>query len=91
MKLKPADGRAVRDPVKGELLPAEGAEIALDAFWRRRLRDGDVVEVTTDTASTTAASADASTTTSTKSSTASASTTASTASADTTTSTGASS
>lgn len=46
MKLKPAEGRAVRDPVKRTLLPADGAEVTLDAFWRRRLRDGDVVEVT---------------------------------------------
>lgn len=46
MKLKPAEGRAVRDPVKGTLLPADGAEVTLDAFWRRRMRDGDVVEVT---------------------------------------------
>ncbi|MDE8559103.1 DUF2635 domain-containing protein [Pantoea vagans] len=46
MKLKPAEGRAVRDPVKRTLLPADGAEVTLDAFWRRRLRDGDVVEAT---------------------------------------------
>ena len=42
MRLKPAAGRAVRDPVKGALLPEEGMDIELDAFWRRRLRDGDV-------------------------------------------------
>lgn len=46
MKIKPAEGRAVRDPVKRTLLPADGATVTLDAFWRRRLRDGDVVEVT---------------------------------------------
>lgn len=46
MKLKPAEGRAVRDPVRCTLLPADGAEVTLDAFWRRRLRDGDVVEAT---------------------------------------------
>lgn len=46
MKLKPAEGRAVRDPVKRTLLPADGAEVTLDAFWRRRMRDGDVVEAT---------------------------------------------
>lgn len=63
MKLKPADGRAVRDPAKGKLLPAEGAEVTLNAFWRRRLRDGDVVEVTGTTASTTATTASAATTT----------------------------
>lgn len=46
MKLKPAEGRAVRDPVRCTLLPADGAEVTLDAFWRRRLRDGDVVDAT---------------------------------------------
>lgn len=65
MKLKPADGRAVRDPAKGKLLPEDGAEVTLNAFWRRRLRDGDVVEVTADTASTTAAASTATTTAST--------------------------
>jgi len=52
MRLKPAAGRAVRDPVKGTLLPEEGAEIQLDAFWRRRKKDGDVVEVTEDVTAT---------------------------------------
>lgn len=48
MKLKPVAGRAVRDPAKGALLPEEGMDIELDAFWRRRLRDGDVEIVTLD-------------------------------------------
>lgn len=86
MKLKPTDGCEVRDPVKGTLLPASGADVVVDSFWRRRLRDGDVVEVTdTATATTTTASSTAST------KAAAATTTASTASADTTTSTEASS
>ena len=63
MKLKPADGRAVRDPAKGKLLPEDGAEVTLNAFWRRRLRDGDVVEVTGTATSTTTAAASAATTT----------------------------
>lgn len=46
MKLKPTVGRAVRDPVKGTLLPEDGAIVQINAFWRNRLRDGDVVEVT---------------------------------------------
>lgn len=46
MKLKPVVGRAVRDPVKGTLLPEDGAIVQINAFWRNRLRDGDVVEVT---------------------------------------------
>lgn len=45
MKIKPVEGRAVRDPVKRTLIPAEGIDITPDAFWLRRLRDGDVVEV----------------------------------------------
>lgn len=42
MFVKPKDGLSVRDPVKGTLLPAEGAEVRDSVFWRRRLRDGDV-------------------------------------------------
>jgi hypothetical protein len=46
MKVKPAEGRAVRDPRTMNLLPDEGAEVSdRDVFWRRRLRDGDVVLV----------------------------------------------
>lgn len=93
MKLKPANGRAVRDPVKGTLLPETGADVVVDSFWRKRLRDGDVVEVTdtatTSTATTTTASSTASTTASAAAT--ATTTTASTASADTTTSTEASS
>ena len=43
MFLKPTAGRTVRDPVKGTLLPEEGAEVPKSTFWDRRLRDGDVV------------------------------------------------
>ncbi|MGP3594311.1 DUF2635 domain-containing protein [Vagococcus sp. WN89Y] len=46
MKIKPTAGRAVRDPVKGTLLPEEGADVENSPFWRRRLRDGDVELVT---------------------------------------------
>jgi len=42
MFVKPTTGRAVRDPVKGTLLPVEGAEVPESTFWNRRLRDGDV-------------------------------------------------
>lgn len=51
MKLKPTAGRAVRDPVKGTLLPATGAEVGDSPFWRRRLRDGDVELVVEKTSS----------------------------------------
>lgn len=38
----PAAGRAVPDPEAGDLLPAEGREVPDNAWWRRRLADGDV-------------------------------------------------
>ncbi|TPG62555.1 DUF2635 domain-containing protein [Ewingella americana] len=44
MFVKPTTGRTVRDPVKGTLLPEEGAEVPESTFWNRRLRDGDVVK-----------------------------------------------
>ncbi len=34
--------RLVRDPNDGTPLPAEGRDLPLTTFWRRRLRDGDV-------------------------------------------------
>jgi hypothetical protein len=44
MKVKPAEGRAVRDPRNMALLSAEGREVPDgDPFWVRRVRDGDVV------------------------------------------------
>lgn len=46
MFVKPVPGRLVRDPVKGTLLPENGAEVPDDSyFWRNRLRDGDVEKV----------------------------------------------
>ncbi|UEX76990.1 DUF2635 domain-containing protein [Sediminicurvatus halobius] len=41
--LKPRDGLQVRKP-DGRVLAAEGERVALTSYWRRRLRDGDVVE-----------------------------------------------
>lgn len=45
MKVKPAQGRAVRDPITMQLLPDDGREVPNNPFWRRRRRDGDVVVV----------------------------------------------
>lgn len=46
--LKPAmPGLIVRDPKTAKPLPAEGALTALTDYWRRRLRDHDVIIVTT--------------------------------------------
>ncbi|MCU8822775.1 DUF2635 domain-containing protein [Klebsiella quasipneumoniae] len=42
MFVKPKDGLSVRCPVRGEALPAKGAEVPDNTFWRRRLKDGDV-------------------------------------------------
>lgn len=44
MFVKPTDGRLVRCPVKGTLLPASGENVPDSAFWYRRLKDGDVVQ-----------------------------------------------
>lgn len=38
----PATGRAVPDPLAGDLLPIEGREVPDNVWWRRRLTDGDV-------------------------------------------------
>jgi hypothetical protein len=43
MKVKPAPGRAVRDPTTMQLLPEDGRDVPNNPFWRRRVRDGDVV------------------------------------------------
>ncbi len=55
VKLTP--GRSVRDPQTGAPLPSDGSARIVPniAFWRRRLRDGDVMVVAT--AATAAASA----------------------------------
>jgi hypothetical protein len=42
--LKPADGLAVVDPETGKNLPPEGALVENSKYWRRRLKDGDVLE-----------------------------------------------
>lgn len=42
--VKPAEGRAVPDPARGgELLPAQGQEVPLTAYWQRRINDADVI------------------------------------------------
>ena len=45
MRVKPAPGRAVRDPRTMMLLSEDGRDVnERDPFWARRLRDADVVE-----------------------------------------------
>lgn len=43
MYVKPAEGRALRDPQTRRLLPVEGRQVPDDIFWQRALADGDVV------------------------------------------------
>ena len=46
LKIKPAKpGLLVRSPSSGRPLPANGAEVHSNSYWRRRLRQGDVVVV----------------------------------------------
>ena len=50
MFVRPAEGRAVRDPTSRALLATEGEEKPDTRFWRRRLRDKDVEETDRPTA-----------------------------------------
>jgi hypothetical protein len=44
MKVKLAEGRAIRDPVTRAMMrPEEVRDVPLTDYWRRRLRDGDIV------------------------------------------------
>lgn len=42
--IKPADGLTVRDPITQRPLAAEGERKLRNAYWLRRLKDGDVVK-----------------------------------------------
>jgi len=44
MYLKPATGRTVPDPARGDTLPAQGRAVEPSQYWQRRLIDGDVTE-----------------------------------------------
>lgn len=47
MFVKPAQrGLIVRDPKSGIPLPDNGQEVEDTSFWRRRMKDGDVIAVT---------------------------------------------
>ncbi|HGE8289564.1 TPA: DUF2635 domain-containing protein [Serratia marcescens] len=45
--IKPAPGRAVRDPRTLQLLSSGGERKPRSSYWLRRQADGDVVEVDT--------------------------------------------
>lgn len=49
MIVKPVSDRSVRCPVKGEFLPESGQQVPDNVFWRTRLKEGDVILVTTST------------------------------------------
>lgn len=44
--LRPNAGRHVVNPETGHALAENGERVELTTYWRRRLSDGDVVEVT---------------------------------------------
>lgn len=46
--VRPAEGRRVRLPGQDAPIPDEGEEVVLDVFVRRRLDDGDLVQVADD-------------------------------------------
>lgn len=49
VKLEPAAGRRVKDPLTGKVLDAAGEMKPLTPYWLRRLSHGDVVKSTTPT------------------------------------------
>ena len=46
IKIKPAEGLTVRDPITRRPLAPRGETKPRDSYWMRRLAAGDVVEVT---------------------------------------------
>lgn len=48
LTLKPATADlVVRDPLTGKKLPVDGKPVEIDTYWRRRMHDQSVVQVTT--------------------------------------------
>ncbi len=39
----PEGGTIYQEPISGDVIPYEGKRVPLKSFWKRRLRDGDVV------------------------------------------------
>jgi hypothetical protein len=44
--LKPREGLTVREPRTKKPLPEYGKAVSSSSYWRRRLKDGDVVKTT---------------------------------------------
>lgn len=49
LHIRPAEGLLVIDPASQRALPKDGAEVELSRYWRRRLKDGDVLSVLPET------------------------------------------
>lgn len=45
MFIKPAKGRSLPDPARGDLLPSEGRNVEENNYWLRRVAAGDVRRV----------------------------------------------
>jgi hypothetical protein len=54
MFIKPNQGIKIRDPFTRTFLPDDGGNVENTPFWARRLRDGDVTLVQTESDSKTA-------------------------------------
>lgn len=46
MFVVPANGRSVPDPLRGDFLPEKGRNVEKNSYWLRRLKNGDVKEIT---------------------------------------------
>lgn len=46
LKIKPVDGVTVRDPQTLQPLAVSGEEKPRTSYWLKRLKDGDVIEIT---------------------------------------------
>jgi len=42
IRVRPAEGRRVRDPETGRVIPDDGANFSPSSYWFRRVRCGDV-------------------------------------------------
>lgn len=43
MRIRPAEGRTIRDPASGNPIPRDGVSVQENSFWSRRIKDGDVL------------------------------------------------
>jgi hypothetical protein len=43
-RVYPVEGRLIRHPETGEIVPPEGLEVPRAGYWLRRILDGDLTE-----------------------------------------------